>query len=1183
MRCSQHLYLASLLSLALGAPAVAQTGPLDARSVRPAVMLLVDTSGSMERVPDDGTNPACSDCVPTCANDPVLDATHKTRWAMTVEALTGTIQDYRCVTENRATYPSTEYDYGYYLPHVNFTQSLTQASDGILDSFANRVKFGLMTFDGVGTTIGGETLVPYTTWGDQSFLDRANGAPGMYSYGRIGRLSFPGCPTDYGVNAGARGPGTHPGAMIRVGSSDNLDDILNVNNQIQSSLLTVRPFGGTPIAAMLDDLKYYIDGSDPDSDLSRTSDPLYECRKRVAILITDGAPDALFRDSRFQCDSTTATNCATNSSDTSSTTGVCQCPYDPADGLAAQLIDPSNALLDQLIVVAYNVTDANALSILNGIGMNGSREPVPGGTPEYPFLVQANGPTELRDKLDGLLNTTQPGVTSRSVPISVNTGDSALSENSKRFDITAGFQVGVNADDPWGGLLFRRRVLCGGSSGVDVQDGTDYDANAGDLFHTSLNNRSPASRRLFTATPSTFGAVNGSLLNSNYSPRAVFDTDGAFDDTPLTLMASPENLRKPGGGTFAASDVPLPDSSVTLSQDLVTSNLTADVSFDTSLNALYFGDANSDGLSGTSADRSLIVDYVRGTSRPGNMLGDIYHSNPVALTPLNMYSRSRFANVNAAYSSWLRKLVANGTGSFYGSDGRPGVVFVGTNDGILHAFNLDDWDDANGTTYPGSYELWGFIPPVLFGKMAAMLGGHQFMFDGTPEVKDVVLQQKAGQEAIFRTVLVSAVRGAPAFVALDVTFPEEPVFMWQTSFAEVGNSVANVGLTQVRLDWNTGEQVRAVAILPGGEGSQAASCPTSGKALVNGETRAEYPTGNARNVRCWNQRGRALYVVDVATGQLIQKFSAEHFPSPLTGSVVVDGAGVGVSTAAYFFDHDGVLWRLSMLSTDPSRWRVSPVYDMFANPATPQVVSPQIAPPDWQLGRRPTYAPSLTRDKTGNLVILAGTGDPDSPMDTARQRVVSLTERRNADATDGEINAEMVLNWQIDLLPNEGVTGPLTVFNDNVYFSTFESQAGADQCALGQSRIYGAHAFQAGNSAGSPPSPEPKLVASGAAPTDPPVLSETLSGSNLLLGLTVKRQPVCQSQNLYYSAPTGQSVPTGPSGGGLYELSAVLSGNSSAGQVRGAGDAGSTAVRDLNMSLSNPNQTRMSSWASAVE
>ena len=74
----------------------------------------------------------------------------------------------------------------------------------ILDSFRNRVKFGLMTFDGVGTTIGGETLVPWTDWSNDNnpaFVTRANGAPGMFSYGHPKRLSFPGCPTDYGINA----------------------------------------------------------------------------------------------------------------------------------------------------------------------------------------------------------------------------------------------------------------------------------------------------------------------------------------------------------------------------------------------------------------------------------------------------------------------------------------------------------------------------------------------------------------------------------------------------------------------------------------------------------------------------------------------------------------------------------------------------------------------------------------------------------------------------------------------------------------------------------------------------------------------------------------------------------------------------------------------------------------------
>jgi type IV pilus assembly protein PilY1 len=453
---------------------------------------------------------------------------------------------------------------------------------------------------------------------------------------------------------------------------------------------------------------------------------------------------------------------------------------------------------------------------------------------------------------------------------------------------------------------------------------------------------------------------------------------------------------------------------------------------------------------------------------------------------------------------------------------------------------------------------------------------HQFMFDGTPEVKDVVLQKRIGSPAIFRTVLVSSLRGAPAYMAMDVTFPESPVFLWQVSFADVGETIGNATVTQVEVDWQGERQQRAVAILPGGEGV-ACNGPV---ATRDGETRAQYPRGNSRDVRCWNRRGRALYVVDVATGEILQQFGPEHFPSPLSGSVVVDSNGVTAASAAYFFDHDGILWRLSMVSSDPQNWKAAPIYDMFADPAEPSVTTPRSLP--YQLGHAPVYAPTLTRDTVGNLVILAGTGNPDSPRDSARHRVVSLTEKRGA-LEDGEISAEIALNWRIDLRENEAVTGPLTVFQDVAYFSTFQSLASSGNCGLGTSRLWGAHAYLAVDKNASPPAPVPRLLGSNSGTADRLQLEEKYNDNSLVIGATVKQQPICLSSSVLVNAATQQTVSNGASGGGAYQLTGLMAGGSAGGQTRG-GDTSHGAVVETNpQNIRVVNTTKVTSWASMFE
>ncbi|MDB4971797.1 MAG: Type fimbrial biosis protein PilY1, partial [Myxococcaceae bacterium] len=389
------------------------TGLADTLSVKPVMMLLVDTSGSMERMPDSS---GCVDCLPSCTNS-AADSTQKNRWAVTLEALTGSFNTFRCVEKLRSTYTG-QYDQDYFLSHYDFTGSPAQASDGVMDSFRNQVKFGLMTFDGVSTTINGTTLVPQATYNsDATFKAQILGMEGQYSYPDVYAspstnpalstpldaygwkpLSFPGCTSVYGVNAGARGKGTLPGSLISVGPTDVGTDVTGTNDSIQTSLLQIRPYGGTPIAGMLDDLRYYLTN---DTDVKQGSDPYYSCRQRFAILLTDGAPDTLFRnDARFQCES---------SNDAACSSGVCQCPYDTETNLATALTTRDG--LKKLYLVAFNVNDTAALTTLDAIALAGNT------TSAY----RANNLSALRTQLTTILQGTASPATSRSVPTIVNT------------------------------------------------------------------------------------------------------------------------------------------------------------------------------------------------------------------------------------------------------------------------------------------------------------------------------------------------------------------------------------------------------------------------------------------------------------------------------------------------------------------------------------------------------------------------------------------------------------------------------------------------------------------------------------------------------------------------------------------------------------------------------------------
>jgi len=126
-----------------------------------------------------------------------------------------------------------------------------------------------------------------------------------------------------------------------------------------------------------------------------------------------------------------------------------------------------------------------------------------------------------------------------------------------------------------------------------------------------------------------------------------------------------------------------------------------------------------------------------------NVLGDIIHSAPV-------YVGAPAKNViGANYSSFYEQ-----------QKNRPGTVFVGANDGMLHAFSADS-----------GAELFAYIPRSLLTKLPLLTDSsfqHQPMMDGNLQVSEA---QVSGE---WKTVLAAGMGyGAKGVFALDVTAPDK--------------------------------------------------------------------------------------------------------------------------------------------------------------------------------------------------------------------------------------------------------------------------------------------------------------------------------------------------------------------------------------------------------------------------
>ncbi|MEO0321366.1 MAG: hypothetical protein AAF447_00275 [Myxococcota bacterium] len=1162
--------LLAALGLALASASVAPTPAAaqnDIRDIPPLVTLLVDTSSSMQRLGacecDTSTDPACRGCLPECTTG----TPERNRWWTVVEALTGTFADFSCSVEDRdAPSYAGEPDYTDPIPHVRAggiaclsnsdcpgaltclsdgaTQGLCQEEDGILDIYRERVRFGFMTFDTGDTFLSGpginieNELVTRALY--QSRIGEESTAMGTYSYGEARPFSFPGCGEPYMINNGVRTYRADGGSLISSGR-EGVDDLVTINQLIQESLLdpSLRPTGATPVAGMLEDLDFYFD-NDPDVSPIRagtlgSGDPFNACRARYAILLTDGAPNADMRDSTVNCEAM------------GNGVGELGCPYDTPVNTAARLVTEGD--IQALYVVGFNVTADNCPS---GVAGDRCRQNAADAIAELDAIADAGNTgsaifaddrATLIAALATIIDESAPGTTSRTQPAFANTGSSTGAVN-RQIQLNTGFNVSREAGEPWTGVLERRRFEC---DGLTVEEQPVLPT---DRFQNVLNAQTGAPgsgsepRRLLTVVAPTL------------PPFLDFYGDGQAD-----LQArSPTPPLPPTGLPTNALQVGLDLQAFGLSNPALTPEV------------LGLDDPLLSGAEQLLALQNTFewMQGLAGTARDGRRLGSIVHSSPVVVGPPSLDIADEDYNL-------FRERVGE----------RPTVTYVGTNDGLMHAFLTEDYEvpatdpDFAGLNITAGTELWGFVPPVLLRQLPDVQDAPRAMVDATPVVRDVFDARLLGQIAsgdAYRTVMVSGLRaGAPAFFALDVTDPFRPEFLWQyTDPGMLGETYGEPTLAQVRVEFGSVTHERGIAILPGGKGTQdltlggvdldgdgtpetspACSVPANAVGLT-----PERGEAGRTDRRCWMpDEGRALVILDLATGAVLRSWDAATFPAPLAGGVSAFPGDTGnIATRAFVTDEDGVIWRIDLSEPDPDDWEVSAFYDMFHGLG-------------YAAGQPAFGPPVLSTDEDGNVVILHGTGDIDRLENPGvRNRIVSLTEQITFDDATGAVtDVGARLNWEITLDEGELVTGPLELFNGEVFFGTFTSTTDiTNACEFGFSRIWGVQYIESEPAVSTDPAPALESTpgsgiqdVTNLGPGDSPGLD-----NRLVLGVSVTERPNCALRDEVSETDpyigTRQTVRMRQVAPPTFELVAQLSGGP------GGGGAGGGSVQEFNRELPPP-------------
>lgn len=193
----------------------------------------------------------------------------------------------------------------------------------------------------------------------------------------------------------------------------------------------------------------------------------------------------------------------------------------------------------------------------------------------------------------------------------------------------------------------------------------------------------------------------------------------------------------------------------------------------------------------TDLFRDRTIELEGGTTQR-RVLGDIVNAAPVYA------SKPPFAYIGAEDVGYLTFAASNAN--------RPATVYVGGNDGMLHAFDASV--DADGApTLTSGKERWAYIPSAVLPNLHRLAdheygqeGGHRYFVDGPLTIGDVY-DTTALQ---WRTILVGGLgAGGRSYYALDITDPLNPEALWEfgtAQDADLGYTYGNPVITKRNTD-----------------------------------------------------------------------------------------------------------------------------------------------------------------------------------------------------------------------------------------------------------------------------------------------------------------------------------------------------------------------------------------------
>lgn len=345
-----------------------------------------------------------------------------------------------------------------------------------------------------------------------------------------------------------------------------------------------------------------------------------------------------------------------------------------------------------------------------------------------------------------------------------------------------------------------------------------------------------------------------------------------------------------------------------------------------------------------------------------SVLGDIVDSSPAWVGP-------PAKTVYSAYETpvtWQDKLyptavMPENSGQSYqqyasAEASRLNVVYVGANDGLLHAFAAGNFN-SNGSTFDSANntgeEMLAYMPQTVVADIHNSTNvnldysnpqyGHNFYVDASPGVGDLYYN------GAWHTWLVSGLgAGGAEIFALDVTHPSQ--------FSESNASSLVVG------DWTPATLTCANASSCGSNLGNTYGTPVI-RLLHNGDWGIIFGNGLGSTsgdagiyVMTVNPTSEAISTYYLSTGQAgTSDGIAYAAPVDMDGDHIVDYVYAG--------DSNGNVWRFNLTSNDPTNWHASAA-PIFTTPNGQPITS----------SVTPAFVTNPTTNQT-QMMLYFGTGE----------------------------------------------------------------------------------------------------------------------------------------------------------------------------------------------------------------